>query len=152
MWQAIRAAIEILWAEAGPASQDGGIATAQQILDAAGLTVPTGYLHRGIYDSLGSHYLVPDYIISDPSNLVDTPSGVDGAGGDERSGKSSSELDEEELLRRREEKGKAVISPMDMISVRARLSDTSGDLKVSISKNDSVRLVSQRILEEAGVR
>jgi len=72
----------------------------------------------------------------------------------EGSGDESAEelLNEEERLRRREEKGKAAVNADDLIVIMARLSDRGGvDLKLTISKEDSVRLIIEKIKEEAGV-
>jgi hypothetical protein len=128
---------------------DEGLVTAQQILDAAGITLPTGDLVNGAYDGFGAFYAMPEYIISDPTNMVyEEPAGVDD--GDKSEG--SEELDEDEILKRREEKGKGVLNPEDQIHVKARLSDGGGpDLRVSIGKDDSVRVLARRLLGESGV-
>lgn len=44
--------------------------TAQTILSAAEITLPTGDLAQGgAYDSLGNHYSLPEHIVSDPMNI-----------------------------------------------------------------------------------
>lgn len=139
--------MEVMWA-AGDPEDDTGILTAQTILDAAGITLPTGDLAGGAYDGFGAFYPLHQYVVSDPQNLVDSPAGVTG---DDKDAESD-ELDEEEILRRREEKGKAVVNPKDLINVRARLSEgSSSDLVVTIGKQDSVRLLTRRVFEESGV-
>ena len=131
---------------------DGGIGTAQQILDAAGITRPWGVMHPGVYDASGVYYQLPKYISADPANLS-TPTTAEEAPSEEAegSGDASEELDEEELLRRREEKGKAVMNAQDLITICARLTDDGHDIFVSIGKDDSVRLINRKIFEESGV-
>lgn len=127
---------------------DGDISTAQSILDAAAITVPTGDLKNGVYDEAGNLYHLPEHIISDPQNIVlDSPKG-------DVKGETSVDAtdDEEEANRKRDEKGKAVLMIGEDIKVRARLSDRGGpDVVVSIGKKQSVRTLVRRIQEEANV-
>ncbi|TPX11600.1 uncharacterized protein E0L32_007811, partial [Thyridium curvatum] len=128
VWQALRAALEILWeadrdraaaaaaARRRPGPLDGGgggggeeeddddegeesgggrdddddvaLATAQSILDAGEITLPTGDLAQGAYDALGNYYALPEWIASDPSNMV--PDGDDDDHGEK-------ELDDDDL-------------------------------------------------------
>lgn len=146
------------------------LATAQSILDAAEITLPTGDLANGAYDALGNYYPLPEPIVSDPTNVVrdgapSIPIGSPGGGnvddakvdhltttaaedGDET---ADEDEDEEEAERRREEKGKAVIDVRDQLSVDARLSGDGRDVVVMISKTDTVRVLARRVLEESGV-
>jgi len=109
VWQAIKAVLEVLWSGGDPDDNDGGLLTAQGILDAAGITLPSGVMVGGVYDSFGFRYVIPEYIVSDPVNLRVTrpaePTGNLDKG--EGSGEESPEelLNEEDRLRRREEKG-----------------------------------------------
>jgi hypothetical protein len=151
IWQALNGALEILWAGGDPndGSNDGGIGTAQMILEAAGVTLATGDLASHVYDSSGAAYPMPEWVVADPVNIV-AEEQVDGA----QDGEDGGIEDEEEAVRRREEKGKAVIPPDDMISVKARLSDRGGpaaDIVVHMGKEESVRLLIKRVHEEAGV-
>ncbi|RDL42288.1 Uncharacterized protein BP5553_02267 [Venustampulla echinocandica] len=151
IWQTLRVALEVLWAGGDP-EDDTGILTAQTILDAAGITLPTGDLAGGAYDGFGAFYPLHQFVVSDPENMVDSPSGAAPAGDGEDKDAESDELDEDEILRRREEKGKAVVNPKDLMNVRARLSDGAGpDLVVSVGKEDSVRLLTRRVFEESGL-
>lgn len=150
IWLTLRAVLEILWAGGEPEDTDGGIATAQMMLDASGITIPSGDLAvGGAYDATGQHYKLPEQIVSDPMNLAPSP---DAPPHDDEADKDaeSEEPDEDEILRRREEKGKAVVNTKDLINVRCRLSDGPiPDLVVSIGKDDSVRLLAKKLLEEA---
>ncbi|CAK7230941.1 hypothetical protein SBRCBS47491_007760 [Sporothrix bragantina] len=101
IWQTLRAALEILWeadltdatrrdaaggsteptTPASPTSPttggsteiDEARATAQTILDAADITLPTGDMAQGAYDVFGNYYALPAWIVSDPTNLDNDP-------------------------------------------------------------------------------
>ena len=126
----------------------GEIQDAQGILDASAVTVPTGDLMNGAYDEVGNFYQMPEYIISDPKNL--TP----GLQENLLKGESASDVtDEDEVERRREEKGKGVLKSGDVIKVKARLSDRGGpDVIISMGKEQNVRVLVRRIQEEINVR
>ena len=47
---------------------------AQAIADSAGISVPTGKLTDGCYDELGNQYIVPNFCLIEPSNLVEKSS------------------------------------------------------------------------------
>ena len=125
--------------------QDGDIPTAQSILDAAAITLPTGDLKNGAYDEAGNFYQFPEHIVSDPTNII-----LDQTGDDVKGEASVDTADDEELERKREEKGKSVVK--DVVNVKARLSDRGGpDVVVSIGKEQTVRTLVRRIGEEANV-
>ncbi|KAL2019299.1 hypothetical protein VTK56DRAFT_9766 [Thermocarpiscus australiensis] len=174
IWQTLHAALEVLWTadeaarngrfrrmseDDGPSEEDPAIAlaTAQSILDAADITLPTGDLYNGAYDAFGNYYQLPHHIVSDPLNLVWRPDMT--RDGDLDDAKTSLAGDEEtigergygddEAERRREEKGKAVVDIRDQIMVKARLSDGSRDVNVAVDKGDTVRRIAKLIAEEA---
>lgn len=124
----------------------GDVSTAQSILDAAAITVPTGDLKNGAYDEAGNLYSMPEHIISDPQNLAPDQENI-------TKGEATNEVtDDDELERKREEKGKAVLKTGDIIKVKARLSDRGGpDIIVAIGKDQAVRVLVRRIQEEANV-
>ena len=126
---------------------EGDIRTAQGILDAAGVTVPTGDLVNGAYDEIGNLYQMPEHIVSDPANLVCTSHEVIAKG------ETVNEETDDETERRREEKGKGVLKIGDTIRIKARLSDRGGpDIVITISKDQTVRTLIRRIQDEAHVR
>ena len=127
------------------------MSTAQSIVDAAGITVPTGDLKNGAYDEAGNLYQLPEYVISDPENIiVDREDIVKGEG--EGESKDITDDDEEEMERKREEKGKQVLKSGDVVKVRCRLSDRGGpDVLVYVGKDQSVRVLVRRVVEEANV-
>jgi len=126
---------------------EGEVQTAQGVLDAAGITVPTGDLTNGAYDEMGNFYHMPEHVIADPDNVVvvdevrvDVP-------------KDEEEISEDEAERRREEKGKSVLKSGDTVKVTARLSDRGGaDVVVMLSKEQNVRVLVRKVQEEAEVR
>ncbi|MCJ1322111.1 hypothetical protein MMC15_007456 [Xylographa vitiligo] len=125
---------------------DGEVETAQGILDAAGVTVPTGDLVNGVYDEAGNFYQMPEQVVGDPDNVVVED---DGAVEAEMAKGGEGEMDEEELERRREEKGKGVLKSGDLVKVRARLSDRGGpDVVIMVSKEQSVRVLIRKIQDE----
>ncbi|GMF72759.1 unnamed protein product [Aspergillus oryzae] len=146
IWAALSAAISLM--------HTGDLTTAQSIIDAAGVTVPTGDLCQGAYDEQGVLYRLPQCIVSDPENLVKSNLGEDDFDTDD--GKLS--LDEEsgdELIaddaeRRRDEKGK--VSERDLIRVKARLSDRGGpDMVVTVGKTQNVAYIARKLQQEAEV-
>lgn len=144
VWQVVRTALEAMWESdirraAGVESVDddgiGGLITAQGLLKAAEVTLPTGDLSNGVYDSLGNYYPLPEWIVSDPTNVAEDSRARresvdrDGKADDDLTGEDTTEeVDEDEALRRREEKGKSVVDIKNLVKVRARLSDNYPDV------------------------
>ncbi|KAI0489930.1 ubiquitin domain-containing protein [Xylaria cf. heliscus] len=167
VWQVIRTALEAMWESdvrraAGVELVDddgtGGLATAQGILRAAEVTLPTGDLSNGVYDSLGNYYSLPEWIVSDPTNVAEDSRvrresvDRDGKVDDDLTGEDTTEeVDEDEALRRREEKGKAVVDIKNLVKVRARLSENYPDVVIGIDADESVRSLSRKIAEESGL-
>ncbi|PLB34637.1 ubiquitin domain-containing protein [Aspergillus candidus] len=155
IWAALSTAIALMWA--------GDLPTAQSIIDAAGVTVPTGDLCQGCYDEQGVLYRLPQCIVSDPQNLVREPlarrdddDDDDDDDFDTAHGKlsldeaSDDELISDELERRRDEKGKT--SERDLIHVKARLSDRGGpDILVVVNKSQNVAFIARKVQQEAGI-
>ncbi|KAF9890289.1 hypothetical protein FE257_006204 [Aspergillus nanangensis] len=149
VWAALHTAITLM--------QAGDLDTAQGIVDAAGITVPTGDFCQGAYDQHGMLYRLPQCIVSDPENMVranlpgpedefdttdDGKLSFDEASGDE--------LIAEDMQRRRDEKGK--MSERDLIRVKARLSDRDGpDVLVIVGKDQTVGLIARKIYQEAAI-
>ncbi|RAH87536.1 hypothetical protein BO86DRAFT_5324 [Aspergillus japonicus CBS 114.51] len=147
IWAALSAAVSLMRA--------GDLSTAQTIIDAAGITVPTGDLCQGCYDEQGALYRLPQCIVSDPENMVrsvhdqedefDTDDGR--LSSDEASGDDLIATDVD-LERRRDEKGKT--SERDLIRVRARLSDRGGpDIDLSVGKTENVGFIARKVQQEA---
>ena len=133
---------------------DGDITTAQSILDAAAITVPTGDLKNGAYDEAGNLYQMPEHVISDPQNVVLNQQEEDKKGGiPNEATDDDDDGDDDAIERKREEKGKSVLKNGDLIKVRARLSDRGGpDVVIPLGKDQVVRMLVRRVQEEANVR
>ncbi|KAL8766788.1 MAG: hypothetical protein Q9209_006527 [Squamulea sp. 1 TL-2023] len=147
IWGSLKLCCESLW--------EGDVATAQGILDAVGVTVPTGDLVQGAYDEHGGLYALPGWVVGEPEEVVDDEAEdevqldkkLEGVGDEEESG--------------RMEKGKEVPSTKEigkeagegMVRVRARLSDRGGpDVAVLIRQEDRVGVLAGKVMEQAKVR
>jgi hypothetical protein len=162
IWAALRTVTELI--------RSGELDTAQGILDASGITTPTGTLLDGCYDSLGNLYKLPQAVISDPVDIAEesryghghSNSNIDGdtimgeseakaAALDRNHEKDAGQDDDfEAVQQRREEKGKSV--ERDAMKVRCRLSDRGGpDVIISLDKSQNVGTLVRRIAIEARV-
>ena len=52
-------------------SHQDDLPTAQAVLDSAGITIPSGDLGLGCYDELGHRFVIPEFVLSEPSNIMD---------------------------------------------------------------------------------
>jgi hypothetical protein len=52
-------------------SHQNDLANAQAVLDSAGITIPSGDLGQGCYDELGHRFVIPEYVLAEPSNISD---------------------------------------------------------------------------------
>lgn len=147
VWQTLKAVLEILWtSQDAEETTDSALSTAQQILDAAEIIVPHSTLSPGVYDSFGAYYPIPKYILAFPTNVVMVSTA------DKSEPERNECLDEDEAIRRREEKGKSVIKPVDLTKLRVKLSDRdAAPIQLLIGREDSARLVALKISEEAGL-
>jgi hypothetical protein len=167
VWQTLRAALEEL---RDPDDPDQGLATAQTIISAAEISLPTGDLANGAYDALGSYYPLPEWIVSDPTNVVegsDDNTADNDDDGDDDDGDAKGRVSEDTAgdvvdgrdarlddgdSERRREKGKAILDVREQIAVRARLSENGRDYQVLVYKTDTVRTVAKKIAEQCSVR
>ncbi|KAH0440437.1 ubiquitin domain-containing protein [Colletotrichum camelliae] len=148
IWQSLHYALQVLWDPASHgAAEDGtnGLATAQSILDAADITLPTGDLAQGAYDQLGNYYQLNEWVVANPTNLVEDDATIDVADDEDLSTRdfkddlaggeeTTEELDEDENL-----------------SLLARLSENGRDVTVGFFKTDTVKIITGKILSEAGL-
>ncbi len=141
IWRALKTVVGLM---------DKELETSQGILDASGITVPTGDLVNGAYDEAGNLYQIPEQYVSDPVNVVLIP-GQSRA--EAAKTEDSSNGEEEEAITRREEKGKGVLHSVETYTVKARLSDRGGpDVQITLGKEQNVRVLARRVQEETGVR
>jgi hypothetical protein len=154
VWQTIHAALQVLWDPTGQ-EDDGsaGLNMAQTILSAAEVSLPTGDLANGVYDSLGNYYPLPEWIVCDPTNVIDDgdANGELSNSPDDVTGDDDDDLDGDDAESRREEKGKGVIDVREQVALRARLSENGRDYQVSVTTADSVRSIAKKIAEQASI-
>jgi len=114
-------------------------------LAAAEITTPNGKLTK-LFDAQGRKYKIPQHIISDPVNLVESPIeaepelGIDGVDGAE-----SDKEDLAETLKTKMEKGKGLAA--DMVKVRVRRNDRAekDELAVEADKTEPIAMLKLRI-------
>lgn len=136
----------------------GHLADAQGIIDAAAITLPTGYLEQGAYDERGMLYRLPETVVSDPVNVVDdddqetmigddAPSKKIEAGGLAVPPQPSTNSHTEEKV----DKGKDAVE-RDAMKVRCRLSDRgSPDTIVLVGQKQPVSVLVRRLRSEATI-
>lgn len=146
--------------------REGDLADAQGILDALGVTLPTGRLEAGGYDQMGNLYKLPEAVVSDPIDVIEDPDedgqtvmgtteidviaakleAAEGGGGDASLAKEDSNGE-----KGKEAKGKAAVEK-DALKVKCRLSDRGGpDVIVPLGRTQRVGALSQRIRDETDV-
>ncbi|KAJ9143004.1 Ubiquitin domain-containing protein 2 [Pleurostoma richardsiae] len=168
IWQTIKAALEVLWhTDSGQTQVNEGsvegdqvvaLATAQTILAAADITLPTGDLANGVYDAFGNYYSLPEQIVSDPVNMTSDPQVAVEANSTLTDAEDTAEeedvdVDEDDQVeRRREEKGKAVVDVNGQLLLVVRLSETAQDLRLYVGKEETVRSIVRKIRAEADHR
>lgn len=153
IWQTLHTALQILWEPPTQETGDSGqtaLQTAQSMLTAAEISLPTGNLVNGAYDSLGNYYTLPEWVVSDPQNMVENDNSKDELDSAEDVSNDETQGDGDDGEMKKEEKGKDIA--VDTIQVRARLSETGQDIMVSVPKTDHVRLVIKKLAAEAKVR
>lgn len=144
------------WGEPRQEHSDS-LATAQSILSAAEISLPTGDLSDGVYDSFGNYYQLPQWVVSDPINVATTNSVDDGEEGsvsgddgtvndEEDARKSSNSMNAQGL-----EKGKGVSDARDQVTVRARLSETGRDFDISASRSESTRSIIKKLASQTSL-
>lgn len=172
IWDALQNVCELV--------RDGDVATAQGILDAAGVTLPTGSLVDGCYDEVGNLYKLPEVVVSDPVNT-----GVDAGDGEELRAhrfRNSNNIDGETMIGVSESKiapaaeekllggegggagtdvtelsgrrrgGKRKESEQDAVNVRCRLSDRGGtDVIIAMEKTQNVGTLARKVEMEGKV-
>ncbi|KAG9253502.1 uncharacterized protein F5Z01DRAFT_141005 [Emericellopsis atlantica] len=141
IWQTIHAALQAMWEDPNGAD---GVALAQTILSAAEISLPTGSLANGVYDSLGNYYPLPQYIVCDPNNVSEDsdvkgelPTGVD----DPQAEDISEDM----------EKDKHVVDVTPQVTLRARLSENARDYQIMISPSETSRSVARKIANKASL-
>ncbi len=137
--------------------RDADIATAQSILDAVGVTLPTGRMEDGGYDENGNLYRIPETIMSDPTNLADedgddqTVVEMTESKGVKKIVDDESETKETIAESTHEDKGKAAVDK-DAMKIKCRLSDRGGpDVVILLGRTQTVGVLCRRIRDEGDV-
>lgn len=152
IWAALRQVAESV--------RENDLTTAQGILDAVGMTLPTGRLEEGGYDEAGNLYRLPAAVLSNPTNIqpdadddveTDTLHVADTKEGDKVI--EDDELDKVTIPASptKEEKGKAPLE-RDALKIKCRLSDRGGpDIVVPLGKPHNVGALVRRVRDESEV-
>jgi len=143
IWDILRLAVETM--------ENGDLPSAQEIINASGITIPTGNLIHGAYDELGTRYELPEYCVSIPRNMIiSQPETEKCANGISDSGGEAENLTE--IQKRRNSKGKQVIyENMKTYRVVARLSDRGGpkaDISVTFGEGQPLTHIIREIMEK----
>jgi hypothetical protein len=124
---------------------------------------------RTLYDAQGRKYELPQYVISDPVNMSPPPSDgtvqgdiepVIDAHESDLSESGSEILDPEEIMRRKEEKGKGpektILATKSVFTVKLRKTTTTAfqdDIAVpKFCETDTVGRLKERLMEDGHVR
>ena len=143
--------------------QDGELGTAQVLLDAMSVTLPTGKIEDGAYDENGSLYKIPQAVVSDPTDVdedihdVDSQTFTDTSDIDTITSKlkaaEGGALDEgkQDLVgeKARAAKGKTAIR--DAVKIKCRLSDRGSpecDVIIVLDRSEKLGVLSHRIHAE----
>lgn len=157
IWQTIHAALQVLWDAESKGAQADDLATAETILSAAEISLPTGNLANGVYDSLGNYYPLPEWVVCDPTNMAVEEHGFQGNGNGDSNGNGSSDgvmprglgtaADEGSDSDQVGEKGKAVVDVGEQTAVRVRLSENGRDYQILVHNTDTVGTVTRQVVE-----
>ena len=150
VWKALRVVCELV--------RNREIAEAQGILDALNITCPTGRIARdrgkhgqrgGVYDERGQLYDIPAWVVTDPDDIIEDmekDTGTIGATRDEEAEagvEGSSPPKDEKGKGRAEDRG-------EILSLRARLSNTGSDVKVKVGSKEQVVEAIRQIQQQIG--
>jgi hypothetical protein len=134
VWGAIRLAAQSL--------QLGKLRDAQQWLETMECTCPTGCLWKGVYDSTGVMYKVPEWLIVEPEGLVAENAGDDAAG--ESAGATAAGVDGAQEVDEEEDD--------EPVVVRVRVSRTGRDIVLKLQRKETVASIVDKIKKQAEVR
>ncbi|OQO12035.1 hypothetical protein B0A48_02674 [Cryoendolithus antarcticus] len=163
VWGALKVVCDLL--------RRGEVAEAQGIVDAVGISCPTGRVASGrgrdrvkggVYDERGEVYDIPAWVILDPEDIADE--GAVGDSGEEKeavagAGAVDGAVDDDEkegegaegLERQRSDKGKGREEDVgEIFKLRARRSDRGTDVVVQVGTKEKVSVIVRRILEQIG--
>ncbi|KAF2089137.1 hypothetical protein K490DRAFT_55731 [Saccharata proteae CBS 121410] len=135
----------------------GDVAVAQGVLDAAGLTCPTGRVWEGVFDEWGEAYQVPEWVVVMPRGVIEEEEGegvVGDVGAETDKGMVVGSWGTGLGVGEEKEKGKerAVEVEREKVKkVRARLSDGRPDVVVKMGESEKVAVLVERICGVVGL-
>lgn len=132
------------------------ISNAQAIISAAGITLPTGDLVDGAYDSFGNHYALPVWTVCNPETLRTEESAPKNGGIKAVLPGPTDGADEDDIDILKGKGRKAILEmekpKMEMIKVKCRLTDGRRDVSVKVEKGAKVKVLTESVAEIAEVR
>lgn len=131
-WNSLRVAVEL--------SHQHDLSTAQAVLDSAGITIPTGDLGQGCYDERGHRFVVPEFVLSEPSNIMDDEVEL-------KPRDSSSTA----VMKHEIEALQSIDEEDESYTVKFRMSTTSKDIGVNFKGNENVVDVKKRLMQQVGL-
>jgi hypothetical protein len=134
VWGAVRLAVQSL--------QIGKLKDAQQWLETMECTCPTGCLWKGVYDSTGILYKVPEWLIVEPEGLVAEEADAELAGGPAgvaaaNDGAQEDDNDDEDD---------------EPVAVRVRVSCNGRDVVLKLRRREQISSIVEKLKQQAEVR
>jgi hypothetical protein len=133
VWGAVRLAAQSL--------QIGKLKDAQQWLETMECTCPTGCLWKGVYDSTGILYKIPEWLIVEPEGLVAEEADAEPAGGPAgvAAANDGAQEDEEE-------------EDDEPVAVRVRVSRNGRDVVLKLRRREQISSIVEKLKQQAEVR
>jgi len=141
--------------------RNGETSEAQGILDALNVTCPTGRIARergrhkekgGVFDERGQLYDIPAWVVTDPLDIIPDQEKDDEI--DEDADAADEDGDDSAVAasgQQKDEKGKGrAEDPGEMISIRARLSNSGTDVLVNVGTKQKIAVVVRQIQQQIG--
>ncbi|KAJ3386804.1 Ubiquitin domain-containing protein 2 [Lobulomyces angularis] len=139
IWQTLKACCEAI----------STLETAQAIIDASNIICPSGNLVDGCYDEFGNHYVIPQFCISEPTNLAKDRSGLEERKREETLVHSTAALT---ILNPTAKKGVDDNDSNNLITgcvpITARLS-TGKDLKITVDPDNNILSIRKQLLDNS---
>jgi hypothetical protein len=132
VWSTLRVVVDYL--------QRGEIETAQGLLDAQECTCPDGQLWKGVYDDTGVIYKIPEWVVIEPSGLVEEDEAAEIPTRARNEASNASDHDQDLGLDDTE------------FVVRARISTTAGDVRVQVRRRETIASIREKLKTQAKVR
>jgi hypothetical protein len=133
IWGAIKLAVQYL--------QKGELQEAQTMLDVTGCTCPTGLLWKGVYDTTGIQYKVPEWVVVEPEGLAEEEE----MHGEGVAGFAGASTGKEDMLNEEED------ATGEPVTVRVRTSNNQKDVLLEIGEKDTIATIVEKLKLQAKV-